>query len=153
MARDAMISRCLAALACTFLPAVLLCASCVQGSAPAPAPSVSGNLHPTDDGDPFGGDPDFGAGIGSEPPAGDFGAAPPSGGAADAPGGSSTGEPGTESSFSRLTLCLLLCRTRPEAKEAFCRSQPEPDVRARCFSKTRESCTSWTGWCNNEFGY
>lgn len=54
--------------------------------------------------------------------------------------------------LSRLVLCLALTTSPPEAKEAFCRSQPEPDVRARCFGKTRGSWNQWAGWCRNEFG-
>src|SRR5262245_26125332 len=44
-----------------------------------------------------------------------------------------------EGNFSRLALCLFLAGARPAVKEAFCRSLPEPGLRAQCWSKTRAS--------------
>ena len=48
-------------------------------------------------------------------------------------------------------VCGLVAGARPLGKEAFCRSQPAPDVRRRCFSHVNDSVVSWRNWCYDEF--
>ena len=47
-------------------------------------------------------------------------------------------------------VCVLVAGARPLAKEAFCRSQPAPDVRRRCFSHVNDSVVAWRNWCYDE---
>jgi hypothetical protein len=104
--------------------------------------STPATLHTADESD-FPGDPDIGIGFGSEPPSGGVGSAPDSssGGAEESPTGN----------FSHLALCLFLARARPAVKEAFCRSQSDPTIRAQCWAKTRTSPIEWTNWCHEAF--
>ncbi len=97
-----------------------------------------------DDGDP-GGDPDVGAGIGNEPPISD---APVSTLQPEDGPGDSAAQP--EGWFT-YNVCVLLKNARKAARVAFCNSQPESDVRARCFSHVYDSPVSWANWCYNEF--
>lgn len=60
-----------------------------------------------------------------------------------------TGE--AQQAFSRLALCLMLSLDPGLVKAAFCKSQPEPDVRARCWSKILLGPVAWVNWCHNEF--
>ena len=47
-------------------------------------------------------------------------------------------------------LCVLLKGGPTAARVAFCGSQPESDVRRRCYSHLNDSPVSWTNWCYNE---
>src|SRR5689334_1304774 len=69
------------------------------------------------------------------------------------PDDASSADPDTSSkaSFSRLALCLLLANANPVVKGAFCRSQPEPGVRARCWARTSQGPIVWANWCYDEF--
>jgi hypothetical protein len=107
-----------------------------------------------DDDDPFGGDPDLGAGIGTDPSGSGLGSAPPADGFGSAPAigaGSGPGDasPG-EDDPHRLGLCLALVPASISMKVAFCDSLPRSDMQARCMSH-RWSRVEWTGWCYFEF--
>jgi hypothetical protein len=127
----------------------LLTASCVQG--PAEVSETYGEgpaaIETKDDGDPFGGDPDLGAGIGSEPPASTVGSGPPSTSAGSSTGGSAA-EP--EGRFA-YKVCVLLEGSSELVRVAFCNSQPDRLVRGRCFCHLKDSPVSWQNWCYNEF--
>jgi hypothetical protein len=52
-----------------------------------------------------------------------------------------------------LELCRLLAYDNEDVRAAFCRSQPQADVRGRCWEKYKKSAFAWLGWCKNEFSY
>ena len=87
----------------------------------------------------FGGEPDIGTGIGSEPPAGSV------------ENGAQAAGIETGGGF-RFRLCGLLRNAKPWAREAFCRSQPEPEIRAACWRHVGDSPVSWQNWCYDTFG-
>ncbi len=114
---------------------------------PASVPSVE----PQDDGDPFGGDPDVGAGIGSESPASGIGSEPgrPSGAWNEPP--ATSGGASVESNAGLWVQCLALTDASVPVKEEFCRSLPDPGWRALCW-RYRYSRIQWIGWCHFQFG-
>jgi hypothetical protein len=127
-------------------PCVLIIASCA--SSPSP-PNANGRvdgppLTVQDDGDPPS-DPDVGAGIGSEPPSSGWNE-PPAGPEASASGSS----PAPEGWFT-YHVCVLLKRSCDGPRVAFCNSQPDVQVRGRCFSHVKDSPVAWENWCYNEF--
>jgi hypothetical protein len=50
--------------------------------------------------------------------------------------------------FSQRAHAVGLLRTF--ARQAFCASQPESDVRARCRSHVFDKPVEWANWCYNE---
>ena len=134
--------------------------SCVQsGTATPEAASAGGGapaLETKDDGDPFGSDPGLGGGIGSErpvihvgtdPSSTDVGSGPPSTSAQSGSGGSAA-QP--EGRFT-YNVCALLKNACANVRSAFCISQPDPAVRAKCRSHLFDSPVSWQNYCYNEF--
>jgi hypothetical protein len=57
----------------------------------------------------------------------------------------------SESTF-RYSLCVLLKCATPQVRAAFCVSQPESDVRARCYAHRYDNAVGWANWCYAEFG-
>lgn len=48
-------------------------------------------------------------------------------------------------------ICVLLRGGPTSARVAFCVSQPQGDVRGRCFSHLHDGPVSWSNWCYSEF--
>ena len=49
------------------------------------------------------------------------------------------------------TVCVLVRSGSKTARVAFCVSQPERDVRARCYAHLNDTPVSWANWCYEEF--
>jgi hypothetical protein len=146
------------------LSCAILTASCIQSSA---ATREAGDTDESasaseleDDGDPFGGDPDLGAGIGSEPPTSPVGRDPGSSGFGSWPSSPGSpverepGEPGEEESAGdgvRLVACVALGVAPAKARGVFCDTLCDRGAYARCRSHLFHSRIEWTNWCHFEF--
>jgi hypothetical protein len=135
------------------LSCTLLNASCVQSRSGAPEADGAGGGAPVietmDDGDPFGSDPDVGGGIGSGSPVRDPETDLSSAHNPYYPPPSGPAEP-AECGFT-YRLCCLMKHAPPLARDAFCRSQPDYEIRNACFSHTHDSSIKWQNWCYDTF--
>lgn len=129
------------------LSCALAAASCAQSpegalETEANAPAIETN----DEGELFG-SPDIG--IGSSPPPPTI--EPPTSSPPIFPGGSESGESDGPEGWFTYNVCVLLERSTSVARSAFCFSQPDCAVRARCRAHVHDSPVSWRNYCYNEF--
>jgi hypothetical protein len=141
----------LAAAVVLSLSCVLLIASCARQ--PVAMQEVRGvsdcvpAIETTDDDDPFGGDPDVGAGIGSEPPASDVGSGSWSA-PSEPPVTTSSDGDDEEATVSE---CYAAGRGGTATREEFCRSSCPQEKKRKCWSLVPVSLVEWMGWCTWNF--
>jgi hypothetical protein len=131
--------------------AILVSLSCTIGAAScAQSPGSASEMEPyaptietKDEGDPFG-DPSNDIGIGSSPP-------PPILAPPISLAGGDPGESAEPEGWFTYNLCCLLKSGPRLAREAFCRSQADCEIRRACFSHTHDSPVQWQNWCYDAF--
>jgi len=137
------------------LSCALGAASCVQSAEPASETDATGAHAPTfetkDESSPFG-DPGYDPGIGSSSPSPPSEQQPSSSVPSEpSSGGIDPGQSGQPAGWFTYNLCCLMQNSPELARNAFCRSQPDWQVRAACFRHTRDKPVEWQNWCYNTF--